>query len=380
MQVAFHASIDDLQAEEWNRLVVDDNPFLKYEFLAALEHNDCVGRRFGWIPSHLSVRDKGRLVGLSPLYIKSNSYGEFVFDHAWADAYRRGGLSYYPKLVSAAPYTPACGERLLVDPAVNAAEVRRLMADATLNLVTESGFSSMHWLFTTREEGETLKSMGMFERLGVQFHWSNPGYSDFDHFLSHLTAKRRKNIRHERRKVAEAGIRFRLVPGCEVTEQEWSLFSQFYSKTFEERYSLPTLNKGFFQEVGRGMGDQVVLVLAYDGNVCIAGALLYRSRTVLYGRHWGALQQYDSLHFETCYYQGIDYAIGQGLRCFEPGAQGEHKIWRGFMPTLTYSYHWIADPMFSNGIEQFLMHEAPALLDYQRSLLANSPFRQDSCK
>ncbi|MEJ2609617.1 MAG: GNAT family N-acetyltransferase [Candidatus Thiodiazotropha sp.] len=376
MQVDFHSRIDDLQADEWNRLVIDDNPFLKHEFLAALEHNSCVGQVFGWLPCHLTVREEGRLVGLSPLYVKNNSYGEFVFDHAWADAYQRSGLNYYPKLVSAAPYTPASGARLLVDSSVDVREVRDLMIDATLSLVAESDFSSMHWLFTTPEEGKSLQSRGMLERLGVQFHWQNPGYSDFDHFLSQLTAKRRKNIRQERRKVSDAGIRFRRVPGDQVTEQEWSLFTQFYNKTFEERYSLPTLNLGFFQEIGRCMGKQVILILAYDGELCIAGALLYRSRNSLYGRHWGALQQYDSLHFETCYYQGIEYAIEHELRCFEPGAQGEHKIWRGFIPTLTYSYHWIENPMFSHGIEQFLSHEAPALLDYQKNLLANSPFRQ----
>ncbi|MES9831477.1 MAG: GNAT family N-acetyltransferase [Candidatus Thiodiazotropha sp. LLP2] len=376
MQVAFHTQIDDFEAKMWNRLVEDDNPFLKHEFLAALEHNDCVGERFGWRPQHLSIHDQGRLVGLSPLYIKDNSYGEFVFDHSWADAYRRNGLSYYPKLVSATPYTPAYGNRLLVDPDADIEQVRRLMIEATLGLVDESGFSSMHWLFTTKDEGESLKSMGMFERLGVQFHWSNPGYSDFDHFLSYLTAKRRKNIRHERRKVSDSQIRFRVVTGDEVNEDEWALFTHFYNKTFEERYSLPTLNQGFFQEIGENMGNQIVLVFAYDGPRCVAGAILYRSQSTLYGRHWGALQHYDSLHFEACYYQGISYAIEQGLKRFEPGAQGEHKIWRGFMPTLTYSYHWIVDPVFSNGIEQFLRQEAPALLNYQKNLLESSPFKQ----
>jgi predicted N-acyltransferase len=377
MQVTFHHQIDDIDRVAWNRLVTDGNPFLKYEFLAALEHNDCVSDRFGWRPQHLSVHDQGRLVGLSPLYVKDNSYGEFVFDHVWADAYQRNGLNYYPKLVSAAPYTPAYGNRLLVDSGVDAEQVRRLIIKSTLKQVSSSGFSSMHWLFTTPEEGETFKSMGMLERLGVQFHWSNPGYSDFDQFLTQLTAKRRKNIRQERRKVAQAGIRFRLVTGDEATEAEWALFTRFYRNTFEERYSLPTLNQGFFQEVGQTMGNQVILVFAYDGLRCVAGALLYRSQAVLYGRHWGALEHYDSLHFEACYYQGISYAIELGLSRFEPGAQGEHKIWRGFMPTLTYSYHWIVDPLFSNGIEQFLHNEAPALLNYQKNLLGSSPYRQD---
>ncbi|MCU7814702.1 MAG: GNAT family N-acetyltransferase [Candidatus Thiodiazotropha sp. (ex Lucinoma kastoroae)] len=376
MQVEFHSSIDELNEEEWDRLVIDDNPFLKHAFHAAMEHHDCVGRRFGWIPSHLVIREAGRIVGLSPLYIKSNSYGEFVFDHAWAEAYQRSGLKYYPKVISAAPYTPAFGERLLVDLESNVTKIRKLLVEATLQMAVDSTFSSMHWLFTTAEEGELLRSMGMLERLGVQFHWQNPGYVDFEHFLSQLTAKRRKNIRQERRKVSNAGIRFKVLQGCDVSGEEWHLFANFYTKTFEERYSLPTLNVGFFTEIGERMGDQVILVFAYDDDTCVAGALLYRSRSVLYGRHWGTLQHYDSLHFETCYYQGIEYAINHKLQRFEPGAQGEHKIWRGFLPTRTRSYHWINNPQFSHSIKDFLTRESPAMVTYHNDLLASSPFKQ----
>jgi predicted N-acyltransferase len=376
MQVDFHHSIDEISQCEWDGLVIDDNPFLKHAFHAALEHHDCVGKKFGWVPSHLVVRERGRIVGLSPLYIKSNSYGEFVFDHAWADAYQRSGLRYYPKLVSSIPYTPAYGERLLVAAEADASEVRKLMISATREMALESGFSSIHWLFTTREEGTLLSAMGMMERLGVQFHWHNRGYESFEHFLSQLTAKRRKNIRQERRKVSDAGIRFRVLPGSEVSDDEWQLFTRFYAKTFEERYSLATLNLGFFCEVGRTMGEQIVLVLAYDDSGCIAGALLYRSSSVLYGRHWGASHDYDSLHFETCYYQGIEYAIKHGLQRFEPGAQGEHKIWRGFLPAQTRSYHWIGDPRFNLAIQDFLSREGPAIEGYEKNLLLSSPFRK----
>lgn len=376
MQAQFHNSIDEIDVASWNGLVRDENPFLKYEFHAALEHHDCVGRRFGWQPMHLTLRQGGRIVGISPLYIKSNSYGEFVFDHAWADAYQRSGLDYYPKLVSAIPYTPAYGERLLVDPvAEDRLAVQRKMVEETLNRARALNLSSMHWLFTTGEEGELLKSVGMMERLGVQFHWENRGYSDFEEFLETLTAKRRKNIRRERRKVAEKGITFRLLHGPEVTVDEWRMFGEFYAKTFEERYSLPTLNAGFFQEIGHTLGDQVILVLAYDGSRCLAGALLYRSASVLYGRHWGGIANLDSLHFEACYYQGIEYAISHRLERFEPGAQGEHKIWRGFLPAMTRSYHWIADPQFSAAIENFLNRESPAILDYREELQKSSPYR-----
>ncbi|WP_316365356.1 GNAT family N-acetyltransferase [Candidatus Thiodiazotropha sp. CDECU1] len=378
MQVEFHHSIDELEQSEWDALVVDANPFLKYAFHAALEHHDCVGSKFGWTPCHLVIRQDARMVGLSPLYIKSNSYGEFVFDHAWADAYQRSGRRYYPKLVSAIPYTPAYGERLLVDPNADVIGIRKLMISATREMAKESGLSSMHWLFTTEEEGAVLKSMGMLERLGVQFHWRNQGYESFDHFLAQLTAKRRKNIRQERRKVADTGIRFRVLHGNEVSDDEWQLFADFYTKTFEERYSLATLNAGFFREVGRTMGEQVVLILAYEDQACIAGALLYRSQSVLYGRHWGASRHHDSLHFETCYYQGIEYAIRHKLQRFEPGAQGEHKIWRGFLPARTRSYHWIGDPEFSFAIQEFLSRETPAIKNYQQNLLSSSPFRENS--
>ncbi|MCU7830538.1 MAG: GNAT family N-acetyltransferase [Candidatus Thiodiazotropha sp. (ex Myrtea sp. 'scaly one' KF741663)] len=374
MQAQFHHSIEEIDPNAWNRLVRDENPFLKHEFHAALERNNCVGPQFGWLPRHLTVSQGGRIIGISPLYIKSNSYGEFVFDHTWADAYQRNGLRYYPKLISAIPYTPALGERLLVDPEVDTAAVRYTMVTETLRLARELDLSSMHWLFTTGEEGELLKSAGMMERLGVQFHWDNPGYGDFDDFLSTLTAKRRKNIRRERRKVSEAGITFRVVHGPEVTEAEWRVFSDFYAKTFEERYSLPTLNNGFFQEIGKSLGNQVILVLAYEAEQCVAGALLYRGASVLYGRHWGGVSNHDSLHFEACYYQGIEYAIAKRIGRFEPGAQGEHKIWRGFLPVLTRSYHWIADPQFSVGIASFLHRESQAILEYKKTLQMSSPY------
>ncbi len=375
MQAQFHHSIEEIGREDWNRLVTDANPFLKHEFHAALEHNGCVGERYGWLPRHLTLREEGRILGISPLYVKTNSYGEFVFDHAWADAYQRSGLPYYPKLVSAMPYTPAFAARLLISAAGDRSAIRQRLIDETIRYAQLEGFSSMHWLFTTEEEGKWLRDSGMMQRLGVQFHWHNAGYRDFEDFLSALNAKRRKNIRRERRKASEAGIEIRTLHGSEAGEEEWRHFSQFYAKTFQDRYSLPTLNLGFFQEIGKTLGDQVILFLAYENRHCIAGALLYRSETVLYGRHWGGISDLDSLHFEVCYYRGIEYAIRHGLEWFEPGAQGEHKIWRGFLPRLTRSYHWIADPQFSSAIEHFLTQEQRALLDYKKNLQSSSPYR-----
>jgi predicted N-acyltransferase len=375
MQIDFHSTIEEIDAASWNRLAGDGNPFLSHEFHAALEHHDCVGPRFGWHPRHLTVSHEGHLIGASPLYLKDNSYGEFVFDHAWAEAYQRYGANYYPKLVCAIPYTPAFGERLLATGDGKRQELRKAMVEATLQQAVGADCSSVHWLFTTEEEGVLLKEMGMCERLGVQFHWQNRGYGSFDDFLSGLTSKRRKNILRERRRVREAGVTFRWLHGREVSKAEWRLFSDFYAKTFAERYSLATLNLGFFQEIARSLGDRVVLILAYAGPRCIAGSLFYRGDKILYGRHWGTIEVLDSLHFETCYYQGIEYAIRHRLQGFEPGAQGEHKIWRGFLPTLTRSYHWIADERFREAIEGFLRRERPAIADYWETLRASSPYR-----
>jgi predicted N-acyltransferase len=375
IQVRFHRTIEEIDSVVWDSLVRDNNPFLKHAFHAALEGHGCVGGQFGWQVNHIALYLEGRVVGVSPFYVKTNSYGEFVFDHDWAAAYQRAGLDYYPKLVSAVPYTPATGQRLLIDPQVDRSQAVALMFDAVVEWLSEHGCSSLHWLFTTAEEAEELKSLGMMERLGVQFHWQNQGYEQFDHFLVSLNTKRRKNIRRERRKVADQGFRFQVLQGPQVTPAQWRLFAGFYAKTFEERFSLPTLNEGFFQEIGGTLGDQVILILAYHGRSCVAGALLYRSDRVLYGRHWGGISDFDSLHFETCYYQGIDYAITQGIERFEPGAQGEHKIWRGFLPTLTRSQHWIADDRFRVAINDFLSRETSAILDYHANLSVRTPYR-----
>ncbi len=377
MKLLVHESLEDIPGGQWNALNRDGNPFLRHEFLAALEHNECVGPRYGWWPRHLTAWDGERLIAAAPLYHKDNSYGEFVFDFAWANAYQQHGARYYPKLVSAVPYTPATGRRLLLAEGVDQCKLLSALVDRAVALTAELRASSLHWLFVTAEENEQLQELGLMERLGCQYHWNNRGYADFEAFLSALSSKRRKNIRRERRLVREAGIQLELLHGPEVTDEQWRLFSRFYAKTFEERHSLPTLNEGFFKEVARTMGRQVILVLAHDADECVAAAMLFRGGDALYGRHWGCLRDYDSLHFEVCYYQGIEYCIREGLRRFEPGAQGEHKIWRGFLPALTYSRHWIAHPGFRAAIGNFLLREKPAVLDYVQSLGASSPYRSD---
>ena len=377
MEISICHSLDQVPAEKWNHLVRDNNPFLRHEFLSALERNGCVGAGFGWQPRHLLAYQGEQLVAAVPLYLKDNSYGEFVFDFAWADAYQRNGLRYYPKLVSSIPYTPATGQRILMDGQCDETGLYTAISEKLIEVMVSEGASSIHTLFPPADEMDNLQKLGWSTRRGVQFHWQNRDYCDFDHFLQQLNNRRRKNIRRERKKVEQAGIEIEVLHGDEVSPQQWDLFSRFYAKTFEERYSLPTLNTGFFQDVGRSLGQQVILVLANHDGACIAGALMFRSDTTLYGRHWGCEQDFDSLHFEACYYQGIEYCIRHGLERFEPGAQGEHKIWRGFMPTWTYSSHWIAHPGFRLAIDDFLQWETPALEDYKATLEEGTPFKKE---
>ncbi len=369
------SAIDEVSAAAWNRLLPTLNPFIRHEFLAALEHHGCVGESLGWIPCHLALFDGEELIAALPLYEKHNSYGELVFDHPWAAAFQRSRLPYYPKLVSAIPYTPVTGPRLIT--LAPLAEVQPLFQRALLQMLHEGGYSSAHLLFQSEEEHQLWQMERFFPRRDVQFHWSNAGYTSFDEFLAALTHKKRKNIRQERQRVAQAGISFRILHGHESSEADWHHFTRFYLRTFEEKWSLPTLNFGFFCEIAATMGSQVILILAEQQQQPIAGALLFRDQERLYGRHWGTVEPLDALHFETCYYQGIEYAIAHQLQQFEPGAQGEHKLARGFLPTLTRSSHYIADERFLLPIEQWANQERSAVASYCAELMERSPFRNE---
>jgi predicted N-acyltransferase len=372
-------SLSEIPAAEWNALVPDQNPFLSYEFLSALERHGCVGEQTGWLPWPVTARgDHGRLLGAAPLYLKYNSYGEFVFDWGWAEAYRQQGLSYYPKLVGAIPYTPATGPRLLLAP-------DQPQPDATARAIVEFvleesrcyGLSSTHWLFPTLTDLEPMQKQGLLTRLGCQFHWRNRGYRDFQDFLDALTAKRRKNINRERRLVREAGLNLRILSGSDASDAQWRIIHEFYQSTFQRLGGVPTLTLPFFQDIATTLGERMVLALAFADGREVAGAISFRSADTLYGRHWGCRADYDSLHFEACYYQGLEYCIEHGLQRFEPGAQGEHKICRGFLPTLTYSAHWIAHAGFRRAIADFLNRETPALRDYAQHWLQHSPYRDE---
>ncbi|MGD2167063.1 MAG: GNAT family N-acetyltransferase, partial [Gammaproteobacteria bacterium] len=338
-------------------------PFLRHEFLAALEHSGCVGEGTAWHPVHLSARDEsGRLVGALPLYLKFDSRGEFVFDWGWADAFERAGLAYYPKLVAAIPFTPANGPRMLLAADSDTVGVSSALLSACSDLAELNEASSIHVLFPDDRDREILASAGYLARKGCQFHWRNRGYSDFSEFLAEFTSAKRKKVRRERRRIAEAGIMFEHLRADELSPADWEAVFGFYSRTFMRRGRSPYLNRDFFDEISATMPENLIVILARYGTQPIAGAICFRSDTALYGRYWGSLADFHSLHFETCYYQGIEYCINEGLALFEPGTQGEHKVSRGFSPTQTWSCHQVFNAEFRSAIEDFL-HRETAYVD-----------------
>ncbi len=368
-------SLDVIAAADWNQLIPDNQPFLRHEFLVALERQSCVGTKTGWFPCHRIARDHhGQLVAAVPLYIKTNSYGELVFDWQWAATYERYGLRYYPKLVSAIPFTPVTGPRVLHQPTHPTAAAA--LIDDIVETARRQHFSSIHWLFNTDSDYELLQSKGFLRRTHYQCHWHNAGYRDFTDFLDTLSSKRRKNIKRERRLIQEAGLELQVLTGPEISEQQWYRFHQFYCNTFERLGGIATLTLPFFLEIAQTMGSQIVLVVAFENRQMVAAAISFRSDTTLYGRHWGCQAYSDHLHFEACYYQGIDYCIRHGLKRFEPGAQGEqHKIPRGFLPIQTQSAHWLAHEAFHHAIADFLQRETPLIEQYILEMQSHSPYR-----
>jgi uncharacterized protein len=370
-------SVEDVDPLAWNALA-GGNPFHRHEFLAALERSGSIGPRTAWQPSHVTARDDtGRLVGALPLYVKYDSRGEFVFDWSWADAYERAGGSYYPKLVAAVPFTPTTGQRLLTRDAADRPEVAARLIAAASELQREMSASSLHVLFPTDEERDALAAAGFLPRKSCQFHWHNRGYRDFDDFLGDFSSAKRKKARRERRRIAEAGIGFEHLHGGELGAAEWDAVFEFYSRTFWRRGRPPYLNREFFDEIARTMPENLVVILARHGRTPIATAICFRGGDTLYGRYWGSLADFHSLHFEACYYQGIEYCIRNGLSKFEPGTQGEHKISRGFTPSATWSCHALSDPGFHRAVEEFLERETMHVNAYMEQLRDHVPFRRD---
>ena len=373
-RTAIVSSLAEVGVAAWSELLAlqaEPNPFLSYAFLHAMHESGCASADSGWQPQFLVLWQGETLAAALPLYVKLHSYGEYVFDWAWADAYQQHGLEYYPKLLSAIPFTPVSGTRLLArDGEARAALLAFLQAQQEASKV-----SSTHILFPPEAEARQLEDAGFLLRSGVQFHWLNPGYTNFEQFLATLEHKKRKNIRAERRKVVEAGVTMRQVRGPDITPALWQFFHRCYSNTYAEHRSSPYLNLEFFERIGSTMPDNLLLVVAEREGRAIAASLVIHTADTLYGRYWGALEHVPCLHFETAYYQPLEFCIAQGIATFEGGAQGEHKMARGFLPQKTWSAHWLAHPSFADAVERFLERERGGIDAYLDELNEHSPFR-----
>lgn len=378
MEVNLINSLTQVDAEAWNELAGVTYPFMRHEFLLALEQSGAVSEQTGWLPRHLLVKVKNELIAFMPLYLKQHSFGEYVFDHQWANAYYRNGLDYYPKCLSAIPFTPCQGARFCVKPGVDTSTVLRLLFDFIKNHAEKNAVSSWHCLFPDTRQLALLQAMELGIREGVQFHWFNKGYADFDDFLQRLSAAKRKMIKRERRRVIEQGVSLLRIAGKEANAEQWQVFFRFYTMTYLKKASQPYLNLAFFQQIAATMGEQLLLVFALKDDQYVAAALSFIGSDTLYGRYWGCHEEYNALHFEACYYQGLDYCIEHGLSRFDSGAQGEHKISRGFEPITTYSAHWIKDAGFAKAVTQFLAREQTSIRLYKEDAMTYLPFKQAS--
>lgn len=372
LSVQVYPRIAGIGQAAWDACAGADNPFLSYGFLAALEESGSVGGRSGWEPRYAVLRDEaGEVAAVAPSYVKYHSQGEYVFDHAWANALERAGGRYYPKLQVAAPFSPVPGPRLLRRPGVSVAQ----MGQALEALAEELGCSSTHVTFCTEEEWQALSAQGWLQRLGMQYHWENPGYGGFEDFLSALSSRKRKAIRRERRE-AQEGLTFRALSGAALTPDVWRQFYRFYTSTTDRKWGGAYLTPEFFPLLGERLGEQVVLMFAERNGRPIAGALNLRGGDVLYGRNWGCVEDVPFLHFELCYYQAIDYAIAHGLKRVEAGAQGEHKIQRGYLPCPTYSAHSIRHPGLRHAVANFLQVEQEQMQEMMAAMREEGPYRK----
>ena len=390
MEARFLSGIRQIAAAEWNRLAGADYPFIRHEFLAALEDSGAVAPETGWQPCHLVMSRRGKTAAVMPLYLKTHSYGEYVFDWGWADAWRRRGLEYYPKLLTAIPFTPAAGPRLCAAKD----EDRGAMLAAALNAVRQfaeaQGISSWHLLFPEAEDVQLLQGIGsrhgmnggmsggLSVRHANQFHWRNRNYRDFDEFLATFNSRKRKTLLRERRRVREQGIALSRMEGRDITEAQWNAFFRFYQRTYAKRSGhRGYLNREFFLRVGEAMPEHCLMINAHCRGELVAAALCYQSPAAIFGRHWGCEQELDCLHFEACYYQGIEYCIERGIPRFDSGAQGEHKIQRGFEPVRTHSCHWIADPELAQAVRDFTLREERHISAYAEQAEEYLPYKRE---
>lgn len=376
LTLTLHRAIDEIGADAWDACAGHDNPFVSYGFLSAVEDSGSAGPRTGWLPQHAALREAGgRVVAVAPMYAKAHSYGEYVFDHAWAHAFERAGGSYYPKLQVAVPFSPVPGPRLLTRP--GSGVPAEAMGHALAQACGELGLSSVHATFCTESEQTALTRAGWLPRIGTQFHWHNAGYAGFDDFLGALASRKRKAIRRERRDAQSGDLRFVTLRGPEITNRHWAAFYRFYTSTVDRKWGSAYLTSRFFPMMSERLGEAVVLMLAMHGDTPIAGALNLMGSDALFGRNWGCSRDYPFLHFELCYYQAIDFAIAHGLSRVEAGAQGEHKIQRGYLPAATFSAHWISHRGLRDAIGEFLDRERPAMRSEMEALAETGPYRKE---
>jgi predicted N-acyltransferase len=375
MRTSISTTITDIDAADWDALNPGGAPFLRHAFLAGLEKSHCVGAGTGWQPVPITLHDERGLAAAAPAYIKTHSLGEFVFDQSWAHAYAQHGLAYYPKLVLGVPFTPATGARLLVRPDLDAPATRAALVAAIRAFAESRNFSSIHGLFVADDDRAVLANEGWLARQDVQFHWHNRGYRDFDHYLEGFTADKRKKAKRERRRVAEQGIEFETLLGDAIDRKAVDEVYDLHRDTFLRHGHEPYLTRAFFRAMPKALGDSFMIKRARLRGESVAAAVFFWSPEALYGRYWGASEDHHSLHFETCYHQGVDFCIERGIARFEPGTQGEHKVSRGFVPSSTWSMHWIVDPRFRAAIGEYLRRESVHIDEYAREVDTHVPYR-----
>ncbi len=375
LTLTLHTRIAEIAAADWDACAGAGNPFVSHAFLSAMEDSGSAGSETGWLPQHAVLRNEdSRIVGIVPMYAKSHSYGEYVFDHGWANALERAGGNYYPKLQAAVPFSPVPGPRLLRRP--DSAVPIATMANALEQACKSFGVSSVHVTFCTEDEWNGLGDAGWLQRVGMQFHWENDGYADFEGFLGALSSRKRKVLRRERRDANAAGLNFQALSGADITEGHWDAFYAFYQSTVDRKWGSAYLTRSFFSMLGERLGDKVVLMYAENNGKPVAGALNLVDDEALYGRNWGCSGDWPFLHFELCYYRAIDWAIEHGLKRVEAGAQGRHKIQRGYMPRRTYSAHWISHTGLRRAVASFLAEERAGIEAEMTALAEESPFRK----
>lgn len=371
-------SIGEISATDWDACAGADNPFVSHAFLAALEESGSAALETGWAPHHMLLEDAlGQVQGVAPLYLKNHSQGEYVFDHGWADAFERAGGAYYPKLQLCVPFSPVTGPRLMVRPGPDADASRRALIAACMELTERANVSSLHVTFATEDDWQALADAGFLQRSDRQFHWTNDGYADFDGFLASLASRKRKAVRRERRGALASGLTIEVLTGNDIKSIHWDAFFACYVETSHGKWGYPYLNREFFTRLGETLAHKVALIMASDDGRYVAGALNLIGADTFYGRNWGCIGHYPFLHFEVCYYSAIEFAIERGLKYVEAGAQGHHKIARGYLPVRTHSAHWISHAGLRDAIEDYLGHERDAVDDEIEALADYSPFRKE---